>query len=183
MALRTACRRCPARRSGSRSVSGVLEASTSCCLVVGVPARRRCRSSTRSRAAARRCWRSRRDRPARRAARPARARRASPACWPGSCSSRGRGRRFAAPAREQRGAIGFALLTGASIAAYSAVDRVGVRDDRAVALRRDPGRRRDDLPGRRGHRRASPRLARAGTGAGARPRTRRERVGWAGARA
>jgi uncharacterized membrane protein len=29
--------------------------------------------------------------------------------------------------REQRGAIGFALLTGASIAAYSAVDRVGVR--------------------------------------------------------
>jgi len=29
--------------------------------------------------------------------------------------------------REHRGAVGFALLTGASIAAYSAVDRVGVR--------------------------------------------------------
>ena len=30
--------------------------------------------------------------------------------------------------REQRGAIGFALATGASIAAYSAVDRLGVRE-------------------------------------------------------
>ena len=30
--------------------------------------------------------------------------------------------------REQRGAIGFALATGASIAAYSAIDRLGVRE-------------------------------------------------------
>ena len=36
-------------------------------------------------------------------------------------------RAFQAAGREHRGAIGFALATGASIAAYSAVDRVGVR--------------------------------------------------------
>ena len=36
-------------------------------------------------------------------------------------------RAFQAAGAEQRGAIGFALATGASIAAYSAVDRVGVR--------------------------------------------------------
>lgn len=36
-------------------------------------------------------------------------------------------RALRAAGREHRGAIGFALLTGASIAAYSAVDRVGVR--------------------------------------------------------
>ena len=34
---------------------------------------------------------------------------------------------FQAAGREHRGAIGFALATGGSIAAYSAVDRVGVR--------------------------------------------------------
>ena len=36
-------------------------------------------------------------------------------------------RAFQAAGREHRGAIGFALATGATIAAYSAVDRVGVR--------------------------------------------------------
>jgi drug/metabolite transporter (DMT)-like permease len=36
-------------------------------------------------------------------------------------------RALGAAGREHRGAIGFALATGASIAAYSAVDRVGVR--------------------------------------------------------
>lgn len=36
-------------------------------------------------------------------------------------------RALQAAGREHRGAIGFALLTGATIAAYSAVDRVGVR--------------------------------------------------------
>jgi uncharacterized membrane protein len=36
-------------------------------------------------------------------------------------------RAFQAAGREHRGAIGFALATGASIAAYSAVDRLGVR--------------------------------------------------------
>lgn len=36
-------------------------------------------------------------------------------------------RAFQAAGREHRGAIGFALATGVSIAAYSAVDRVGVR--------------------------------------------------------
>jgi drug/metabolite transporter (DMT)-like permease len=36
-------------------------------------------------------------------------------------------RAFRAAGREHRGAIGFALATGATIAAYSAVDRVGVR--------------------------------------------------------
>ena len=36
-------------------------------------------------------------------------------------------RAFGAAGREHRGAIGFALATGATIAAYSAVDRVGVR--------------------------------------------------------
>ena len=36
-------------------------------------------------------------------------------------------RALRAAGRENRGAIGFALLTGASIAAYSAVDRLGVR--------------------------------------------------------
>ena len=36
-------------------------------------------------------------------------------------------RAFQAAGAEQRGAIGFALATGASIAAYSAVDRLGVR--------------------------------------------------------
>ena len=37
-------------------------------------------------------------------------------------------RALQAAGAEQRGAIGFALLTGASIAAYSAVDRLGVRE-------------------------------------------------------
>lgn len=37
-------------------------------------------------------------------------------------------RAFRAAGREHRGAIGFALATGASIAAYSAVDRLGVRE-------------------------------------------------------
>lgn len=36
-------------------------------------------------------------------------------------------RAFRAAGREHRGAIGFALATGATIAAYSAVDRIGVR--------------------------------------------------------
>ena len=35
---------------------------------------------------------------------------------------------FRAAGRAQRGAVGFALATGASIAAYSAVDRLGVRE-------------------------------------------------------
>ena len=35
---------------------------------------------------------------------------------------------FRAAGRTQRGAVGFALATGASIAAYSAVDRLGVRE-------------------------------------------------------
>ncbi len=37
-------------------------------------------------------------------------------------------RAFRAAGAEHRGAIGFALATGASIAAYSAVDRLGVRE-------------------------------------------------------
>ena len=65
----------------------------------------------------------------------------SPACWSASCSSPGRGGRSGRPAGEHRGAIGFALATGASIAAYSAVDRLGVRDDGALDLRLDPRRR------------------------------------------
>jgi drug/metabolite transporter (DMT)-like permease len=37
-------------------------------------------------------------------------------------------RAFSAAGAEHRGAIGFALLTGAAIAGYSAVDRLGVRE-------------------------------------------------------
>ena len=95
---------------------------------VGLPARRCSRSSTRSLAGARRCLRSRSGS---RCSGSSWCRSRSPA-WrassSGSSSSRSPGRRSEPAGAKHRGAIGFALLTGASIAGYSAVDRVGVRE-------------------------------------------------------
>ena len=77
--------------------------------------------------------------------------RASGCCSRACCSSSGRGA-CSGPRRSanDRAAAGFALLTGATIATYSALDRVGRPADAGLGLRGDPVADVRGRPGRPG---------------------------------